>query len=415
MNAFIYKSYFTKQKVKTDMNDKKRILTTVGLYHGFNDGSVVIIPILFPVFRELFDLSYTQIGIITGGGLLITLITQIFIGFASDKKNRRTLLSVGILFLSCSLLLIIQVHNFISLLLFIFVLRFASGFFHPVGIGWISKTFKKEKIDWAMGVQSAFGDFGAFIGILTTAFIVELKGLSFPFYVWAMAGVLCLFSGLYITRNTNEKYLENAKNSVEKEAIDKLIEKEWELLKKIKLFLPGAIVSGTSWGIVVSYLPLLLVEKTTLSLSFIGIIISIWIGVGAIICIFYGKIISFVSRKTIVILSYLTLGIMAYLLTTITDIFLIIVIMIFLGISSFISFPAIFSYVSEITEDPSEGKTFGYIFTFQLGIGTLLLFISGVTADIWGIWTPFFILGFFSLLTALLFIINQSKLRPIAI
>ncbi|KYK25788.1 hypothetical protein AYK20_09220 [Thermoplasmatales archaeon SG8-52-1] len=264
-----------------------------------------------------------------------------------------------------------------------------------------------------MGVQSAFGDFGAFIGILTTAFIVELKGWSFPFYIWAIAGVLCLFSGLYITRNTDEKYLENTKNRVEKENIKKLINKEWELLKKIKLFLPGSIVSGTSWGIVVSYLPLLLVEKTTLSLSLIGIIISIWIGVGTIICILYGKIISFLSRKTIVILSYLTMGIAAYLLTTITDIFLIIIIMIILGISSFISFPAIFSYVSEITDDPSEGRTFGYIFTFQLGIGTLLLFISGVTADIWGIWTPFFILGFFSILTAIIFIINLKKINSI--
>lgn len=415
MDAFIYKSYFTKKKVKTDMNEKKRILTTVGLYHGFNDGAVVIIPILFPVFRELFDLSYTQIGIITGGGLLISLITQIIIGFASDKKNRRTLLSSGILLLSCSLLLIIQVQNFLSLLLFIFVLRFASGFFHPVGVGWISKTFKKEKIDWAMGVQSALGDFGAFIGILTTAFIVELKGWSFPFYIWAIAGVICLFSGLYITRNTNETYIENIKNKVEKESIRNIIKKEWKLLKKIKLFVPGSIISGTSWGMVVSYLPLLLVEKTTLSLPFIGIIISIWIGVGTIICIFYGKIITFLSRKTIVIMSYFTMGVMAYLLTTVTNIFIIIIIMILLGISSFISFPAIFSYVSEITDDPTEGKTFGYIFTFQLGIGTLLLFFSGLTADIWGIWTPFFILGFFSLLTSLLFIVNRGKLRPISI
>ena len=415
MDAFIYKSYFTKKKVKTDMNEKKRILTTVGLYHGFNDGAVVIIPILFPVFRELFDLSYTQIGIITGGGLLISLITQIIIGFASDKKNRRTLLSSGILLLSCSLLLIIQVQNFLSLLLFIFVLRFASGFFHPVGVGWISKTFKKEKIDWAMGVQSALGDFGAFIGILTTAFIVELKGWSFPFYIWAIAGVICLFSGLYITRNTNETYIENIKNKVEKESIRNIIKKEWKLLKKIKLFVPGSIISGTSWGMVVSYLPLLLVEKTTLSLPFIGIIISIWIGVGTIICIFYGKIISVLSRKTIVIMSYFTMGVMAYLLTTVTNIFIIIIIMILLGISSFISFPAIFSYVSEITDDPTEGKTFGYIFTFQLGIGTLLLFFSGLTADIWGIWTPFFILGFFSLLTSLLFIVNRGKLRPISI
>jgi MFS family permease len=199
----------------------------------------------------------------------------------------------------------------------------------------------------------------------------------------------------------------------EKIVLSNLLLKEWILLKKIKLFLPGAIISGTSWGIVVSYLPLLLVERTNLSLSYIGVIISIWIGVGTIICIFYGKIISFFSRKSVVILSYITMGLMAFLLTTITNIPLIILIMIFLGISSFISFPAIFSYVSDITEEELEGKTFGYIFSFQLGIGTILLFFSGLSADIWGIWTPFFILGFFSLLTAILFIINLKKLRAI--
>jgi len=361
------------------MNDKNRVLLTVGIYHGFNDGSVVIIPILFPVFRILFDLSYTQIGIITGGGLLITLITQIFIGYASDKKNRRLLLSTGILILSASLLLIIQVQGFFTLLLFIFVIRFASGFYHPVGVGWISKTFKKEKIDWAMGIQSALGDFGAFIGILTTAFIVEIKGWTYPFYLWAIAGVLCLFLGLFLTRNTHEKYQKNMEKRPGKIMFGKLLIKEWDFLKNIKLFLPGAIISGTSWGIIVSYLPLLLVERTTLSLSFIGIIISIWIGVGTIICIFYGKIISFFSRKTVVIVSYTTMGLMAFLLTTITNIPIIILIMIFLGISSFISFPAIFSYVSEITDEAFEGKTFGYIFTFQLGFGTLLLFFSGLT------------------------------------
>lgn len=393
------------------MKDKLRVLLTAGIYHGFNDGSVVIIPILFPVFRELFDLSYTQIGIITGGGLLITLITQIFIGYASDKKNRRFLLSTGILLLSGSLLLIFQVQDFFTLLLFIFVIRFASGFYHPIGVGWISKTFKKEKIDWAMGIQSALGDFGAFIGILTTAFIVELKGWSFPFYLWAIAGVFCLFLGMYLTRNTHEKYQKNIEKISEKIVLSNFLLKEWILLKKIKLFLPGAIISGTSWGIVVSYLPLLLVERTTLSLSYIGVIISIWVGVGTIICIFYGKIISFFSRKSVVIPSYITMGLMAFLLTTITNIPLIILIMIFLGISSFISFPAIFSYVSDITEEELEGKTFGYIFSFQLGIGTILLFFSGLTADIWGIWTPFFILGFFSFLTAILFIINLKKLR----
>ncbi len=411
MDAFINKSFFTEEQVTTVMNDKNRILTTVGIYHAFNDGSVVMIPILFPVFKELFDLSYTQIGIITGGGLLITLITQVFIGIASDKKNRRLLISTGILLLSASLLIITQVHDFLTLLLFIIILRFSAGFFHPIGVGWISKIYKKERIDWAMGIQSALGDFGAFVAILTTAFIVEIKGWSYPFYIWVIIGVFCLITGLSLTYNIKEKYLVNMKNVNTKPKNS--LAQEWDLLKKIKLFIPGAIISGSTWGIVVSYLPLLLVERTTFSLSIIGVIISIWIGVGTISCIFYGKIISFLGRKNVIILSYTLIGFMGLSLTIFTNIIILIIIMILLGISSFLSFPAIFSYVSEKTEEAYEGKVFGYIFTLQLGGATILLFLSGITSDLWGIWTPFFMLGVLSLLVAFLFIIQQKKIIPI--
>ena len=55
------------------MKQQNRILSTVSLIHAINDGSVAVISILFPIFKELFDLSYTQVGIITGGGLFITL------------------------------------------------------------------------------------------------------------------------------------------------------------------------------------------------------------------------------------------------------------------------------------------------------------------------------------------------------
>ena len=264
-----------------------------------------------------------------------------------------------------------------------------------------------------MGIQSAIGDFGAFIGILTTAFIVELKGWSYPFYLWAFAGALCVFLGLYLTRNTHEKYNKNAKKKSEEIVVGEALKNEWALLKKIKLFLPGSITSGTSWGIVVSYLPLLLVERTDLTLSLIGIIISVWIGVGTIICIFYGKIYSFFGRRIVVLFSYLIVAVMAFLLTIVTNILLLISIMILLGISSFLTFPAIFSYVSEITDETIEGKTFAYIFSVQLGGATILLFLSGLTADIWGIWTPFFILGFFSLIVTFLFLFNLKKLRPL--
>ena len=123
------------------MNDKNKILSTVSLFHAFNDGSVAVIPLLFPIFKILFNLSYTEIGLITGGGLLITLISQIVIGRISDKKNKKTLLSTGVILLIGSMYVLTWIQGFFTLILFIFILRFSASFFHPIGVGLISKTF----------------------------------------------------------------------------------------------------------------------------------------------------------------------------------------------------------------------------------------------------------------------------------
>ena len=77
------------------MEEKKKILSAVSLYHALDDGVISVIPLLFPVFKVLFDLSYTQIGLITGGGLLVTLIGQLYLGHISDRKNFKIMLSGG--------------------------------------------------------------------------------------------------------------------------------------------------------------------------------------------------------------------------------------------------------------------------------------------------------------------------------
>ena len=395
------------------MHNKTSVLSTVSIYHAFNDGSVAVIPLLFPIFKTLLKLTYTQVGIITGGGLLITLLTQLVIGRQADIKNRSTLLSIGILLLSGSLLLLTHIQGFFTLLLFILILRFSAGFFHPVGVGWISQTFKRDRLDWAMGMQSAFGDFGAFIAISTTLFIVEITDWSFPFYLWSIAGILCLFLGIYLLRNSRSNPVANANNYLTRNNIKTSIIKEAATIKKIKLLLPGIVISGSAWGIIITYLPLLLHEKTALSLSIIGVVVSIWIGIGTITCIFYGKIQLLLGRENVVILSYLIIGLMCFSLSIFTNTLILIIIMIFLGISTFLTYPALFSFISEITDEGYEGKTFGYIFTFQLGGGTILLILGGITADIWGIWTPFILLGILCLFVAIIFFYYRHKLTTL--
>jgi len=392
------------------MDDKKKILSAVALSHAFNDASVVIIPLLFPIFKKLFNLSYTEVGIITGGGLFITLIAELLIGRLSDKRNRRAFLLLGTFLLGITFLFIPFSQGFLTLVIFVFMHRFAASFFHPIGIAWISKVFKKDRLDWAMGIQSALGDFGAFIAILTTPLIVEFKDWTYPFYVWAIISIFCLFIFIYLTRNIIDKNNHDSKEKIKKKSLQLYLKEDWKEIKKTTLFIPGYIISGLAWSIIINYLPLLLAERTNLSLTSIGVLISLWAGIGVIVCLFYGKIINKFGRKNVIILSYLTIGLMGVFLSLFTDVLIIIIIIILLGIATFLSYPALFSFISEMTDENIEGKMFGYILSIELAGGTIILFLSGVTSDLWGIWTPFAILGALSFISAFLLIIKRKNI-----
>jgi FSR family fosmidomycin resistance protein-like MFS transporter len=392
------------------MNEKIRILSTVGLYHALNDGTVAAIPILFPIFKLIFNLSYTQIGIITGGSLIVHIFSQLLLGRYSDGKNSRTLLSFGILLTSISMLLFTQINGFYSIILIMFLLRISESFFHPIGIGWISRIFKNHKLDWAMGIQSGLADIGAFIAIATTLYISEIINWKYPLYLWSIAGVIVLLIGTTLTSNIKEDYLlvnKISKRQTIKEAIDESL----VFLKKIKLIIPAYIISGSSWGIIITYLPLYLTETTELSLTAIGLIVSVWIGIGSISSILYGRICRKFGRSRIIFLSYFTIGITSILITYFSNISLIILIIILMGITVFITFPAIIAYISEITHESVEGKTFGIIFTLQIIGSTFFLFFGGFLSDVFGIWIPFILLGVSSLIFSLILIIFRK--RPI--
>lgn len=390
------------------MDDKIRILSTTSIYHALNDGSVAVIPILFPIYKSLFNLSYTQVGIITGGGLLLTLISQLIISRKADGKDFRTLLSLGTLLVSASLLLITQSHDFITLLFFILFIRFSSSFFHPIGVGWISRTFKKIKLDWAMGIQSGCADIGGFVAVATTLYITEITYWQFPLFLWSIIGIIGLFIGITLTRDIKEN-INDIRMETKKQTVKEALSNELILLKNIKLLAPAIMLSGAAWGIIITYLPLLLQERTDLSLSFIGILVAIWLGIGSIASFSYGKISRYLGRKKVIILSYILIGSVGIFLTFVTYVQAIFGLIILLGIAVFLTYPTLFSFISEVTHESMEGRTFGIIFTLQLGGGTALLFIGGILSDIFGIWTPFFLLGILSFMISILLLIFYKK------
>ncbi len=390
------------------MKDNLKILITVCLFHLFNDGVISLVPLLFPIFRTLFNLTYSQIGIITGTGLAVSLLAQFFIGILSDKRNFKTLLLTGMSLLVITLLLFPNAQGFISLFALFIILRFSSSFFHPLGIGLISKRFKKDRLDWAMGIQSALGDLGVFIAIASTLFIAETIGWIYPFYIWTIIGVISILLGYGLTRSVPKTDLK--KQAIHhKKSLKEKIDDYKKIITKLRYYTPMLIISGATWGTTLTYLPLFLDENTPLSLSIIGVIVSLWIGFGTLSAFFYGHIHSKIGRKKIIILCYLTIAAMNFFLIINPLIIIIPVIVGLLGIATFLTFPVLFSYVSEITHESNEGKTFGFIFTLQLGGGTFLLYISGFLSDVFGIWIPFVFMGIASIIaTASIFLKNNA-------
>lgn len=390
------------------MQYQGRILSTVSLIHAINDGSVAVISILFPIFKELFDLSYTQVGIITGGGLFITLVAQLLLGRLADGKNVNSFLLTGLLLTSFSLILLAFSNAFITLILFIFFMRFATSFFHPIGIGWISRTYKKGRLDWAMGIQSGMADLGAFLAILTTLFITQLTNWTVPLYGWACICILGLVVSLVLTFQLKKEFVIVPKET-KKHSIREMAKDAFDRMNGIKILIPAFMISGAAWGVIITYFPLLLTERTTLSLPVIGFLVALWAGIGSITSLSYGKIRSYIRRKKLLVIAYLTLGIFSLFLAVFTSLIILIAVMILLGIAVFLTYPALFSFVSEVTHESVEGWTFGLTFTFQTGGGTIILFMGGVLSDLFGIWMPFALLGILSLLFTIVLLLNYQK------
>jgi FSR family fosmidomycin resistance protein-like MFS transporter len=390
------------------MNHQTKILSTVSLTHAINDGSTAVISILFPIFKDIFLLSYTQVGIITGCGLLITLVAQVGLGRLADGKNVNTFLLTGMLLTALSLLLLNFSNGFYGLLFFIFFMRFATSFFHPIGIGWISRTYKKGKLDWAMGIQSGCADFGAFIAILTTLSITQLTHWTIPLYSWAVICILGLLISRTLTYQLHKDLIIVPKEN-KKHTLKEMLTDAFSRIKGIQLLIPAFMISGASWGIIITYFPLLLTERTTLSLPVIGFLVALWAGIGSITSVSYGKIRSYIHRKKLLVLSYISIGILCFLLTFFTNLLILISIMIPLGIAVFLTYPSLFSFVSEVTHESVEGWTFGLTFVFQIGGGTILLLLGGILSDYFGIGMPFILLGTLSLLLSIVLLFNYQK------
>ena len=209
------------------------ILFSIAFAHLLNDLMQIVIPSTYPLLKEKFNLSFTQIGLITFVFQLTASILQPFIGFYTDKKPKPYSLVIGMIFTIVGLVFLSLSTAFWMLLVSVSFVGIGSSIFHPEAsrVAFLGSGGKRGL---AQSIFQLGGNAGSAIGPLLVALIVAPHG---QFYIiwFVVTGVL----GMLILSRIANWY----QNHLELRASNKVIlEEETVHLSKRKVNVSLAIL-----------------------------------------------------------------------------------------------------------------------------------------------------------------------------
>lgn len=366
---------------------KRRILSTVVLHHFCNDASVVALPAIFPVLytQKTLIKRYSDIGTVILIGLVVAIFFQLIIGHNVKRRHYRRLLVLDAAIVGISLLLMTLSRNFLMLVLFFIGVRIGTSVYHPVGISWISHTFRGGRLDRAMGFQSAFGDLGVLAAFASTGLLAQFYGWRAPLLLWGIINIAAVAASLIISRGTEAL---EASQEREEERVS------WrETFGKLRTFIPVIILGGMAWGVTLGYAPSLFNHRLGISMSQTGTILSCWMAAGAAVSFLYGKIAQVLGRHSTIMIAYVVIVLTAITIGLSSNSSLTIGAFIVYGVALFITYPAILSFVGSTVDEKNRTAAFSLVSTIQIVGNSSCAFISGFLSDAYGINTPFLLLG----------------------
>lgn len=147
------------------------ILFAIAFSHLLNDLLQIVIPSIYPLLKENFSLSFTQIGFITFVYQITASLLQPVVGFQTDKKPRPYSLAFGMGFTALGLTLLAFASNYFLILLAVGLVGIGSSIFHPEAsrVAYLASGGKRGL---AQSIFQVGGNSGTAIGPLLVILIV---------------------------------------------------------------------------------------------------------------------------------------------------------------------------------------------------------------------------------------------------
>jgi FSR family fosmidomycin resistance protein-like MFS transporter len=352
------------------------VLFSIAFAHLLNDLMQAVIPSTYPVLKENFNLSFTQIGLITFVFQLTASLLQPFVGFYTDKKPKPYSLVVSMLFTIFGLGLLSISSSFWMLLVSVAFVGIGSSIFHPEAsrVAFLGSGGKRGL---AQSIFQLGGNAGSAIGPLLVALVVAPHGQSYVIW-FVIAGILgiLILSRIALWYENHMSLKAAKKTNLEEEVVPLSNKKVTIAIVVLLLLIFSKFFYMASMS---SYFTFYLISKFSMSVQDSQFYLFIFLASVAAGTLIGGPLGDHFGRKYIIWFSILGAAPFTLLLPY-ANLFWTGVLAVVIGIIIASAFSAILVFAQEL-KPGKVGMISGLFFGFAFGMGGLGSAILGYVAD----------------------------------
>jgi len=379
------------------------ILFAISFAHLLNDLIQAIIPSVYPILKEKYNLSFSQIGLITFAFQFSASIFQPLVGYYTDKHPKPFSQIYGMLFSLAGIVSLSFADNFYWILLSVVFIGTGSSIFHPESAR-ISNLASGGKRGLAQSIFQVGGNFGTALGPLLVALIVVPNGQRHIlwFIIAAMIGLAIISKIAFWYRD----HLVYRKNKVQPFInLHNLPKRKVQVSIAILLIV---IFSKFFYSASLSsYYTFYIIDKFHLSIKEAQYHMFIYLIAYAVGTILGGPLGDKIGRKYVIWLSVFGAAPFALLLPYV-NLFWTDVLMVVIGVIISSAFPAILVYAQELL--PKKlGMVSGLFYGFAFGMGALGSALLGNLADATSIQYVYHVCSFLPLIGIICYFLPNLK------
>jgi len=370
------------------------ILFTISFAHLLNDLVQAVIPSVYPLLKDNYALTFTQIGLITLTFQVTASLLQPFVGLYTDKRPQPYSLAVGMAFSLSGLLLLAAAGSFTGILFAAALVGIGSSVFHPESsrVAYLASGGRRGL---AQSIFQIGGNAGSAIGPLLVAIIIMPHGQHNIrwFAVGALMAMIALLKvgGWYKGFLSEESRGHTTKKTSSGTDLTKRQVNVSVLILLVLIFSKYFYMASMS-----SYLTFYLIEKFQVSVPQSQIYLFVFLAAIAAGTFLGGPLGDKYGRKYVIWISILGAAPFTLLLPHV-GLVGVVGLSVVIGIVIASAFSAILVYAQELLPG-RVGMISGLFFGFAFGMGGVGSALLGNLADHTSIEFVFFVCSFLPLL-----------------